>query len=97
MKYCKNCGKEIDGKAVICPHCGVPQSDSSQSSVDSGSFGYGILGFCIPIVGLILWLVWKRDRPQSAKVAGTGALISVIIGIVFYFIVAAAGIGVGLF
>ncbi len=21
--YCENCGKEIDEKAVICPHCGV--------------------------------------------------------------------------
>ena len=22
--YCKNCGKEIDDKAVVCPGCGVP-------------------------------------------------------------------------
>lgn len=22
--YCKNCGKQIDDRAVICPHCGVP-------------------------------------------------------------------------
>ena len=22
--YCKNCGKEISDKAVICPKCGVP-------------------------------------------------------------------------
>lgn len=22
--YCRNCGKEIDGKAVVCPACGVP-------------------------------------------------------------------------
>lgn len=21
--FCKNCGKEIDDKAAICPHCGV--------------------------------------------------------------------------
>ncbi len=24
--FCKNCGTQIDDKAVICPHCGVPQS-----------------------------------------------------------------------
>jgi len=23
MKYCENCGKEIDSKAEICPKCGV--------------------------------------------------------------------------
>lgn len=22
--HCRNCGKEIDGKAVVCIHCGVP-------------------------------------------------------------------------
>ena len=21
--FCKNCGKEIDDKAVVCPYCGV--------------------------------------------------------------------------
>jgi len=24
MKYCENCGAQIDQKAVICPKCGVP-------------------------------------------------------------------------
>jgi hypothetical protein len=24
--YCRACGKHIDGRAVMCPHCGVPQS-----------------------------------------------------------------------
>ena len=22
--FCKNCGKEIDDRAAICPNCGVP-------------------------------------------------------------------------
>ena len=26
--YCRNCGKEIDDKAVICIHCGVATKDS---------------------------------------------------------------------
>jgi hypothetical protein len=24
LKYCQNCGNQIDPKAVICPKCGVP-------------------------------------------------------------------------
>ena len=32
--YCKNCGKEIDDKAVICVHCGVPVT--SEASNNSG-------------------------------------------------------------
>lgn len=30
--YCKNCGKEIDDKAVICVHCGVPTENSTYTS-----------------------------------------------------------------
>lgn len=40
--FCKNCGQEIDDKAVICPHCGVSQKDNSSVS-DSGSIGWAFL------------------------------------------------------
>ena len=53
----------------------------------------GLLGFCIPIVGLILFLVWKDNKPKTAKAAGMGALICVIIVVVFYIIALAAGVG----
>ena len=48
------------------------------------SFGWAVLGFFIPIVGLILFLVWGKTRPEDAKAAGKGALISVIISVVAY-------------
>lgn len=57
-----------------------------QNPDDKGGFGWGLLGFCIPIVGLVLWLVWKNDKPITAKVAGKGALISVCIGIVLWIL-----------
>ena len=61
--FCKNCGQEIDDKAVICPHCGVSQKDDSSVS-DSGSIGWGFLGCCIPIVGLILFIInFKPGNP----------------------------------
>lgn len=63
------------------------------NNYDSGSIGWGILGFCIPLVGLILFLVWKDQKPQSAKAAGMGALISVIIGVVFYILAIVVGVG----
>lgn len=56
---------------------------------DRGGFAWGCLGFCIPIVGLILWLVWRDEKPKTAKAVGIGALVSAIIGAVFvviYFI-----------
>ena len=50
--------------------------------VDSGSIGWGVLGFFFPIVGLILFLVWKTNKPNSAKVAGIGAIIGFALGLI---------------
>lgn len=91
MAFCKNCGREIDDKAVVCPGCGVAQNNAP-APVDNGGFGWGLLGCCIPIVGLILFLVWKDQKPNTAKAAGIGALVSVCIYIVLYIIGAVAGV-----
>lgn len=59
------------------PYGQQPQfaAPASQVAYDSGSIGWGVLGFFFPLVGLILFLVWRNTRPQSSKVAGIGALI----------------------
>lgn len=55
---------------------------------DKGGFLWGLLGFISPIVGLVLFLVWKDEKPKTAKSLGKGALISVILSaIVTIFIV----------
>lgn len=50
----------------------VPQPTAQ----DNGSFGWAVLGFFIPIAGLILYLVWRTEKPLSARRAGIGALVS---------------------
>ena len=96
MAYCKNCGNQIDNQAVICPACGVSQ-ETKPAVVDNGGVGWGVLGCCIPIVGLILFLVWKDTKPKTAKSAGTGALVSVIIGVVYYIAIAVLGVAASAF
>ena len=85
MAFCKNCGQEIDNNAAVCIHCGVAQ-ENKPAVDDNGGFGWGLLGCCIPIVGLILFLVWKDSKPKTSKAAGIGALVSVICSVVFYVI-----------
>lgn len=53
---------------------------------DNGGFLWGLLGFCIPVVGLILFLIWKDQKPKTAKAAGIGALVSVIVYVVAYIL-----------
>lgn len=45
---------------------------------------WGLLGCCIPVVGLVLFLVWRDEKPKTAKAAGIGALVSVILTILIY-------------
>lgn len=90
MAYCRKCGREIDDEAVVCPFCGVSQKPQSET-VDKGGFLWGLLGCCIPVVGLILFLVWKDSKPKTAKAAGIGALVAVIIGILWYALIFGLG------
>ena len=89
MAYCKNCGSYLDDQATFCASCGTAQNSTLTTNTttnDKGGFWWGALGCCIPIVGLILFLVWKDNKPKTSKAAGIGALVSVICGVVFYII-----------
>ena len=111
MAFCRNCGKEIEDNAVACNECGAaqvveptpivePTQPAEPPVVDNGGFGWGLLGCCIPIVGLILFLVWKDTKPKTAKAAGIGALVSVIASVVIYIVyfvlIVAIGVGAGI-
>lgn len=69
-----------------------PPVQPVQTGDDNGGFGWGLLGFCIPLAGLILFLVWKDTKPNNGKAAGMGALISVIISVLFYVVAIFMGI-----
>lgn len=49
---------------------------------DAPSTGFAILCFCFPIVGLILYCVWRETLPQRAKSAGVGGLLGFVISAV---------------
>ncbi len=81
MKYCSNCGKEVNENAVVCVHCGCAINTSVQkisATGDAPDTGMAVLGFFIPLVGLILYLMWQNKYPLKAKSAGKGALIGFI-------------------
>lgn len=95
MAYCRRCGAPISDQAMVCPSCGEPQY-SVPPVQDDGGIGWGLLGCCIPIVGLVLFLVWKDQKPRAAKAAGIGALVAVGLSALWYVIVIAGGIGFAL-
>ncbi len=88
MAYCSKCGNEKEYPNGKCPECGYqpPLQSRSPQAIDDGGFLWSLLGFCVPIVGLILYLVWKEERPNTALAAGKGALAYVIVGGIFFII-----------
>lgn len=80
--YCTNCGREIDDKAAVCLGCGCEVKNVRNSAKDTGSIGWGFLGFFVPLAGFILWAVLNDTQPKNAKKAGIGAIIGVVASVV---------------
>ena len=87
--YCEKCGSKNEMTSDFCTNCGnklnkeLSNTNVNNTTVinleeEKNTFGWGVLGFFIPIVGLILFICWKKDRPKASKSAGIGALVSVI-------------------
>ena len=108
-KFCTKCGKEINEDAVICVHCGSSIDPTMNNSNDSNSKSWWWLGFltslfCTPIIGLILWLVWKDEAPLKAKNVGLGTLwslvaafgIGIIVGVIYAIMIGVAVAGSGM-
>lgn len=54
-------------------------------------FGWTILGMFVPLLGLILWLVWREDKPAESKCLRNGFIIWLVISIVICVITAIVG------
>jgi len=61
------------------------EKNYNPSEDDDVSPIYGVIGFFIPIIGFIIWLVLVNTKPKSAKIAGISALIGFIINSIVYF------------
>jgi len=84
--YCENCGAEITKEAYICPKCGVKVKKENET-VDKPNTGLNILSLFFPIVGIILYFVWKKETPKKAKSILTYGLIGWGIGILLNLLV----------
>ena len=94
--FCSGCGRELSPEENFCSVCGKQRTTPAQGAQpvfqqqanpqmryaqDAPSGGIMALSFFFPIVGLILYLVWKNQTPLKAHSAGKGALIGVIVPI----------------
>ncbi len=82
--FCRNCGQPLEESAKFCSQCGTDVAGTAPVIEDKANLGFAILGFLIPLVGLILYLIYDgKNQPKKAKSAGKGALVGVITGVAF--------------
>lgn len=96
--FCGNCGARVERtepKDNDVNGGNTDFSDRFAPTIDKNkterSFGISVLTFFFPIVGLILYLVWRKSREGLAISAGKGALVSLsvsypILGLVFFLV-----------
>ena len=73
---CCNCGKTIKEaqKEKLNPltiketEKEAPKQEHSNSNIkDDGSIGWFLLGLFVPFVGIILGVIWNKEKPKNAK------------------------------
>ena len=57
-------------------------------SLDTGSFGWAVLGFFVPIVGLVLWLVWKDTKPRDSRQSRNGFIAGIVVQVIIWIVYA---------
>ena len=81
MKFCQNCGAEINENAVVCVKCGCSINPANRVAEvdDSVSVGLVILAVLIPLFGVIYWIIKVKSRPRCAVSCAIAGIISWLI------------------
>ncbi len=95
--YCSQCGSKVDDNALFCPYCGarlVPRQANPLQVQEEGCIAWSILGFFLPLVGVILYIMWIETRPNTAKSVGKGIMSFVVVMFLLIIIFLVAGINI---
>lgn len=82
--FCRNCGSQIDDRAVICPHCGIPTDNMNSKNYSANKqntiaiVGF-ILSFFVAIAGLVCSIIGYKAAKNEGKDGGGLALAGIII------------------
>ena len=86
--FCQNCGT-AQNQPQYSQYNQYGQYQQNTQPVqppveDKKSFLIALLSFFIPLVGIILYFVWKDSTPLKAKSALKGALIAIVIAVILF-------------
>ena len=87
--FCSKCGHEISDEAVVCTNCGCAVNGAKNVVTAAGNEdipngGLNVLGFLIPIVGLIMYCVMHSQTPRKADQIGVFSLIGFVVAFILF-------------
>ena len=71
-------------------------SDYYRGPIDNPSHFAGIVSCCFPLVGFILYFLWKDEKPKSAKLVCNWLIAGIALLVVFYVVCFIIGIIAGI-
>lgn len=80
---CKHCGEEIANDSVFCEFCGTKVINEENKQA-SGWLKFG--SFMIPVLGLIIYIIKKKEEPLVAKSCLKWGIAGLVIGLLFIII-----------
>ncbi len=88
--FCQSCAAPTNANQELCVKCGAGLKTAGNRVVPAGEDRpSGLLNItvcCFPIVGIILYFIWKNEKPKSARAACTWAIVGTSIGVLLYII-----------
>lgn len=98
-KFCSNCGINFAGENNNFNQINQFSGASNYSNTNNNGYNSqpynpkdnpshlaGVVSCCFPIVGLILYFLWRDDKPNSAKRICYWMIGGVVIYVAFYLI-----------
>lgn len=95
--FCPNCGSSVDENAEICLHCGVNvlkfNNQVNVAKNDNPNIWVNVLNLCcFPLLGIILYFIWKDTQPKAAKSALIFALCGLALSVIMMIIAFVIGV-----
>lgn len=90
MKKCPKCKTKFDKSDIYCPNCGYETGKFKRELktifFDFDNLLWVLLGYLVPMGGLLLLGLWYHKKPVTAKAAGLGAIARVVLTLLLPFV-----------
>ncbi|AGA69780.1 hypothetical protein Desdi_2356 [Desulfitobacterium dichloroeliminans LMG P-21439] len=96
-KHCQACGATTKSKQNLCKKCGAQLIKKEAVSKEDAPKAAKLASLFMPVVGLVLFFVWHKKKPQLADSVCNWSILGLIGGMILYAIGLASGVFGSLF